>query len=509
MIRLGCLDLLLKVIKVYWLLAPFALAALAFGGTIVPRVNLVLSLVCQDYIKNHPSVEAGSGTSHLTSLFQAGEECRTSAISSRTATFKLIMSAISGSLTAVIAPRLGAVSDRYGRTPVLAFISCGMILNDMITILAAQYPQAVSYWWILVGSVFDGATGSFITSMAISQSYVSDCTSSERRNVVFGWLHGCLFTGIAVGPILAGYIIKRTGTMITMFYLSTVSYTIFLLLLAFVIPESVSKRNQLAARDKHRQQAINRGPQTLLYKISPHRIFEPLNIIYGPGASPAIRKNLILLTTLDAVVFGIGLGAAGIILLYSNYMFGWDQWQQAQFTSIVNTCRVTCLLVALPAATSYFRARSSRRRAKAAYRDPDSNEAHLPEGTDAVSLNIIRFAIVADALGFLGFALSPAGPMFILSGAVTSIGGVASPSLQAALTQHIRKENVGQLLGALGLLHALARIIGPMIFTGIYAQTVSWFPDMYFWVLAAMYLMAFAFSWRILPGSKFEAGVVF
>jgi hypothetical protein len=196
------------------------------------------------------------------------------------------------------------------------------------------------------------------------------------------------------------------------------------------------------------------------------------------------------------------LGAAGIILLYSTYMFGWDQWQQAQFTSIVNSCRVTCLLIVLPAASSYFRNRQHKRRQTIGTHQVSPPNFDVPNGVDNIELNIIRFAIFADTVGFLGYALSPAGLLFILSGAVTSIGGVASPTLQAALTQHVPKENVGQLLGALGLLHALARIIGPMIFTGIYAQTIGWFPQAYFWVLMAMYAFAFAFSWRIMPGGK-------
>jgi hypothetical protein len=72
--------------------------------------------------------------------------------------------------------------------------------------------------------------------------------------------------------------------------------------------------------------------------------------------------------------------------------------------------------------------------------------------------------------------------------------------MQAALTKHVPKEKVGQLLGAMGLLHAVARVIGPMIFTGIYAATVGFFPKAYFLVLTTMFGFAFVVSWYIRPG---------
>jgi MFS family permease len=80
------------------------------------------------------------------------------------------MSAISGALAAIVAPKLGELSDRYGRTPMIVWINTGMILNEIITILCAQFPGTVSVYWILVGAAFDGLGGSFIASMAISHS---------------------------------------------------------------------------------------------------------------------------------------------------------------------------------------------------------------------------------------------------------------------------------------------------------------------------------------------------
>jgi MFS family permease len=169
------------------------MSALAFGGVIVPKVNLVLTLICHNYLKGGSSLDPSNIFSS-----EIGDECRIPEVQSRVSIFKLAMSAISGSLAAIVAPKLGALSDRYGRTPMIVWINCGMIINEIITIFCAKFPDTVSVNWILVGAVFDGLGGSFIASMAISHSYAADCTPSSKRSVVFGYFHGCLFTGIAV-----------------------------------------------------------------------------------------------------------------------------------------------------------------------------------------------------------------------------------------------------------------------------------------------------------------------
>jgi hypothetical protein len=81
--------------------------------------------------------------------------------------------------------------------------------------------------------------------------------------------------------------------------------------------------------------------------------------------------------------------------------------------------------------------------------------------------------------------------------------------MQAALTKHVPKEKIGQLLGAMGLLHAVARVIGPIVFTGIYAATVGVFPKAYFLVLTTMFAFAFVVSWYIRPGGKLILEILF
>src|SRR5690606_32140524 len=128
----------------------------------------------------------------------------------------------------------------YGRRRMLIVCSMGGIICETITILAAKFPEMISYRWLLLGYFFDGLTGSFTAGSVLSHAYTSDCTPPSRRSVAIGYLHSCLFTGLALGPLIAGYLVEWTGSLISIFYILLGCHIFFVAFMAFVIPESLS-----------------------------------------------------------------------------------------------------------------------------------------------------------------------------------------------------------------------------------------------------------------------------
>ncbi|KAF2434492.1 MFS general substrate transporter [Tothia fuscella] len=474
----------------YWLLGPFVLSALAFGGIMVPKINLIMSLICREYYADKSLHDPGLIFAPI-DLGKLNPMCRTPEVQKRVAEFTMQGGLISGILAAIIAPKLGALSDRYGRKPIMCITNFGMFTGEIITIIAATYPETFHVNWMLLGYFFDGLCGSFIASMAMSHSYATDSSPPDRRNVVFGYFHGALFTGIAIGPALAGYIIQATGSVITMFYIALACHIFFILFLVLVIPESLSKSRQHLAREKYAVMIEARGPTSdWIQQIWAFNLFEPLKILFptGVNSSPAIRRNLMLLASVDMIIFGVAMGAMTVVIIYSNFVFAWSTFEQSIFMSVINSCRVLCLLIILPGVTRLYRGKGGNRRAQ-----PQT-------GTDTFELTIIRIGIMFDMLGFLGYTLSRQSGWFMASGAIASIGGMASPTLQAALTKHVPPSQVGQLLGAMGLLHAFARIIAPTVFNAIYIATVGSFPQTCFVILTVMFGLAWTVSWFVKPG---------
>ncbi|KAF2836785.1 MFS general substrate transporter [Patellaria atrata CBS 101060] len=478
--------------SIYWVVPPYIIAMLAFGGIIVPKINLILELICKQYLAEQ--VLQDPNMTIMPVVF-GGEnpQCRIPEVQSRVSQFTLYGNLIMGILCALTSPKLGALSDRYGRKPILLLSSAGLLATEVVTIIAGKYPDQVSVDWILFGYAIDGICGSFITSMALSYAYATDCTPPANRNVAFGYFHGSLFTGIAVGPIIAAYVVKCTGSILSIFYVALGAHLSFMLFLALLIPESLSKSRQHEAREKHRAHREAQGPSSdWINQLRHINLIEPLKVLYptGEGSSPALRRNLLLLAGVDFTIFGIAMSAMTVVVIYSNFQFGWTTFESSRFVSIVNACRVSCLLLVLPLVTRIFHKRRS---------NPHGNM-----GSDLLDLSIIRIAVFFDTLAYLGYTVSRTGLLFTISGVIGGIGGMASPTITSALTKHVSSNQTGQLLGATGLLHACARIIAPTIFQGIYSVTVGKFTQTVFLCLTVTFAVAFTCTWFVKPHGEFQ-----
>ncbi|XPT03195.1 hypothetical protein M3J09_012296 [Ascochyta lentis] len=478
--------------SIYWLLPPFLLFTIAFGGIVVPKINLIMDLVCEEY---YASLD-GNGDPISGPMDPGADRCQNDAVSSRSSLFLLYGSLCSGILAAITSPKLGALSDRFGRKTFMVVNTFGALFGEVLTILAAKFPETVHVNWILVGYALEGLSGSFIVGMALAHSYASDCVAPQHRNVAFAYFHAALFGGIAVGPVVAGYIIQarmkytsKIDAVIFIFYLALAAHGLFIAFLMFCIPESLSKSRQEAAREKHSEEMERLGPASdWINQLRHINLFRPLKILWptGPGSSSAVRWNLLLLAATDTIMFGVAMGAMGVVLVYTRRQFDWQSLESGRFVSIVNACRVVALLGVLPLLTRLVKGKNGAMKQR-------------KSGTDRFDLSIIRAAIFFDTLGYIGYALAPNGGLFTLSGVVTAAGGIGSPALGAALTKHVPNDKVGQLLGATGLLHAIARVVGPTIFNGIYSATVAGYRQTVFVVLASTFGLAFLCSWFVRP----------
>ena len=486
-------------LQVFWLLPPYFLFTLAFGGTIVPRINIILSLFCKEYLSER---SLHNPSFHTMPVILGGEnpQCRIPEVQALVSKFTLYCNLAAGMLSAIISPKLGALSDRYGRIWMISYTIFGVILCETVIVVVARYPDTFSVNWMLLGYALDGLGGSFIAAMAISFAYASDCTAPDMRNVVFAYYHGSLFCGIALGPILAGYIVKATGQLLSIFYIALGLHSAFLLFLLFIIPESLSKKRQLHAREKAEFDGVGEGQLTnwlscTIKVLTGTKLLQPLAILWptGEGINPAVRRNLAFLAAVDTTLFGVAMGALTVVIIYVGYEFGWGTLESSAFVSTVNICRVFALLVILPVASRILRG-------------PRGNVVQKLSGCDNIDLAFIRIAIFFDLLGYIGYSTVRTGSLFTLCGAIAAIGGIGSPTLQAALTKHVPPDRTGQVLGAMGLLHASARVVGPTIFNLIYAKTVGKFTQTVFVCLAATFGVAFILSWFIKPhGTLFLA----
>ena len=92
-------------------------------------------------------------------------------------------------------PVIGALSDRYGRRPVILLSNFGLGLDYILMALAP------TVGWLFVGRVISGITGASFTTAG---AYIADVTPPERRAAGFGMLSAAFGLGFVLGPAVGG-----------------------------------------------------------------------------------------------------------------------------------------------------------------------------------------------------------------------------------------------------------------------------------------------------------------
>jgi DHA1 family tetracycline resistance protein-like MFS transporter len=95
----------------------------------------------------------------------------------------------------LFSPVLGALSDRYGRRPILLLSIAGLGFSY------AGMATATSIWQLLVIRAIAGATSA---NIATAFAYIADVTPSDRRAGAFGMMQAAMSLGFAVGPAVGG-----------------------------------------------------------------------------------------------------------------------------------------------------------------------------------------------------------------------------------------------------------------------------------------------------------------
>ncbi len=97
----------------------------------------------------------------------------------------------------LFAPLLGALSDRYGRRPVILVSLAGAAID--YTFMAFAPSLAL----LFVGRAISGMTGA---NMSVASAYITDITREEDRAKRFGQMSAIFGIGFMIGPILGGFL---------------------------------------------------------------------------------------------------------------------------------------------------------------------------------------------------------------------------------------------------------------------------------------------------------------
>ena len=188
----------------------------------------------------------------------------------------------------IFGPIIGALSDRYGRRPIMLISLLVMALDYIVMALAG------AFWILLVGRMIGGVAAA---TQSTAYAFMADISKPEEKAARFGIIGAAFGMGFVFGPLLGG-LLAEFGTRAP-FYAAAALASLNLVFGYFVMPETLKDEN--------------RRPLSLA-RANPFGAFKNVS------TSPLLRRLLVLFF-LYQVAFMV---YPSIWAYYTEARFGWE-----------------------------------------------------------------------------------------------------------------------------------------------------------------------------------------
>ncbi|MBA3868676.1 MAG: MFS transporter [Anaerolineae bacterium] len=302
----------------------------------------------------------------------------------------------------IAAPGLGALSDRFGRRPILLLCILGSAAGYLLLGIGG------ALWVLFLGRIIDGLTGA---NGAILNAYLTDIVPEGERGKYFGWIGAISAISIVLGPVLGGFMAKL-GFQLPFFVAGGVALT-NLLFGFFFLPESLPKDQRTTS-------------------ISLARL-NPVSTLKDVLAMPQLRWLLtaIFLTALSFIAISAN------ISLFAKDTLKWDTTTVGALFSVFGVTSIVVQAVLLPWLLKRF--------------------GPLQVAIAGVILAIASFLLISlvtvaasDILMVIAFVLLATGE------------GLISPSLLDLITRATDARSQGKVQGGNQSIQSLAMMAGPL-----------------------------------------------
>lgn len=337
----------------------------------------------------------------------------------------------------ITAPIQGTLSDRYGRRPVILLSCLGLGLDFIFMALAP------SLMWLFVGRVISAITSASFTT---ANAYIADVTAPEKRAQAFGMIGAAFGLGFIVGPVIGGWLggidLRYPFWGAAILALCNFAYG------WFVLPESLPREKHTPRFDWAHANPLG---SLMLLKRYPQ--------VFGLAA-------VVLLINLAHYVY------PSVFVLYADYRYGWGPQAVGWVLAVVGIFSVLVNVVVVKRVVAGLGERRT-----------------------------LLVGLLFGTFGFAIYGLAPTGSWFLAGIPIMAMWSLAMPATQALVTRQVGADAQGRIQGALTSLVSFAGIIGPALYTSVFALFIGTRAPMHapgapFLLACAFLLCAGLIAWR-------------
>ncbi len=199
-------------------------------------------------------------------------------------------------------PVQGALSDRFGRRPVILLSNLGGGIDYFVM------AWAPSLAWLALGRLISGATAA---SVSTAYAYIADVTPPDKRTGRYGLLGAAFGVGFVLGPAVGG-LLGEIGPRVPFWFAGALSLANFAYGF-FVLPESLPQERRAAFSWRRA------NPVASLILLRSHPELSNLAIVYFLGQ----LAHVVLPST---------------FVLYAAYRYGWTAGDTGLALAGVGVC---------------------------------------------------------------------------------------------------------------------------------------------------------------------------
>lgn len=204
-------------------------------------------------------------------------------------------------------PAVGALSDRFGRRPILLLSTLGLGIDYLLLAIAPNL-------WIVVLARMVG--GIFGASVSTASAYIADITPPEKRAQNFGLIGVAFGIGFIAGPLVGG-ILGEYGSRVPFYAAGLVCFIAFIFAW-FLLPESLDREHRRPFRFREA------NPIGAFYVVARYPAVATLIVIFflAQFAERMLEANWVLFTSYQ---FAWGTAAVGVSFAWVGVLFVFTQ----------------------------------------------------------------------------------------------------------------------------------------------------------------------------------------